>query len=286
MQCVNNLMQLGIAVQNYESAHEILPPGVVDLTGPIQNVPRGYHVGWMLQLLPYLEQKNVARRFDDRRGVYADENRTVRGAMIQTFLCPSDGGPSRRNADSIALNNYAACHHDVEAPIDANNHGVFFPQQQPPSRGYRRRHREYHLSGEKPREEGDLGWASGTRASLRNTGTAINRTGIGAVGFLDLEDTPSEVDENRRRFGPPRRQSQPGGRFRQPTTPAAPNFAFGDGSVRFLKSTINARVYRDLGNRADGRDRQRRSILRPSLRRGTRPRVGRTGTQERCTTGV
>ena len=33
-QCVNNLMQFGIALQSYESAHEILPPGVVSQTGP------------------------------------------------------------------------------------------------------------------------------------------------------------------------------------------------------------------------------------------------------------
>jgi prepilin-type processing-associated H-X9-DG protein len=34
--------------------------------------------------------------------------------------------------------------------------------------------------------------------------------------------------------------------------PGGANFAFGDGSVRFLKSTISPRVYRRLGNRADG----------------------------------
>src|SRR5216684_1150993 len=38
-QCVNNLMQLGIALQNYESAHEVLPPGVVNETGPILEQP-------------------------------------------------------------------------------------------------------------------------------------------------------------------------------------------------------------------------------------------------------
>ena len=30
------------------------------------------------------------------------------------------------------------------------------------------------------------------------------------------------------------------------------NFAFGDGSVRFLKQTIDQSVYRRLGHRADG----------------------------------
>src|SRR3954454_904489 len=108
VQCVNNLMQLGIAVQNYESSHEMLPPGVINPAGPIQNAPTGYHVGWMLQVLPYVEQKNIARRFDDRLGVYAAEHLTARGAMINTFLCPSDAGPHRRNVDGVALNNYAA----------------------------------------------------------------------------------------------------------------------------------------------------------------------------------
>src|SRR4051812_35314780 len=125
VQCVNNLMQLGIALQNYESSHEILPPGVVDASGPVQNLPKGYHASWMLQLLPFLEQRGVARRFDDTVGVYSPENMTARGAIINAFLCPSDGGPSRRNADAVALNNYAACHNDLEAPIDVNNKGVF-----------------------------------------------------------------------------------------------------------------------------------------------------------------
>src|SRR3954462_1508115 len=71
VQCVNNLMNLGIALQNYESSYELLPPGVVDVAGPIQNVPRGYHASWLLQLLPFLEQGTVAKRFDDRVGVYA-----------------------------------------------------------------------------------------------------------------------------------------------------------------------------------------------------------------------
>src|SRR6187551_2927825 len=68
VQCVNNLMQLGIALHNYESSHEILPPGVINPTGPILNTPKGYHAGWMLQLLPFIEQRSVARRYDDAPG--------------------------------------------------------------------------------------------------------------------------------------------------------------------------------------------------------------------------
>src|SRR3954451_14542119 len=63
VQCVNNLMQLGIALHNYESSYEMLPPGSVNPTGPIVNLPRGYHVSWMVQLLPFIEQKSMARNF-------------------------------------------------------------------------------------------------------------------------------------------------------------------------------------------------------------------------------
>ncbi len=49
VQCVNNLMQLGIALHNYESSYEVLPPGSVNPTGPILNVPKGYHFSWMVQ---------------------------------------------------------------------------------------------------------------------------------------------------------------------------------------------------------------------------------------------
>ncbi|MEO6812178.1 MAG: H-X9-DG-CTERM domain-containing protein, partial [Isosphaeraceae bacterium] len=34
--------------------------------------------------------------------------------------------------------------------------------------------------------------------------------------------------------------------------PGGVNVAFGDGSVRFIRSTISPRVYQLLGNRADG----------------------------------
>src|SRR6516165_6794413 len=63
-QCCNNLMQVGIAVQSYESSHEILPPGVVNETSPVLDVPKGYGFGWMTQVLPYLEMKNVYNHFN------------------------------------------------------------------------------------------------------------------------------------------------------------------------------------------------------------------------------
>src|SRR4051812_19759187 len=91
VQCTNNLLQLGVAMGQYASTHQVLPPGVVDVKGPILNLPNGYHHSWAVQILPFLEQKTVYRRFDPRYGVYAMENVSARNVKISTFLCPSDG---------------------------------------------------------------------------------------------------------------------------------------------------------------------------------------------------
>src|SRR6188472_1426796 len=73
-QCCNNLMQMGLAVQSYESSHEMLPPGVVNETGPVLNVPKGYGFGWMTQILPYFEMKNVYNHFNLKVGLYEAPN--------------------------------------------------------------------------------------------------------------------------------------------------------------------------------------------------------------------
>src|SRR5262245_45586899 len=90
-QCRNNLLPLGIALGNYASTHGVLPPCVVEDKGPISNLPVGYHVGWVVQILPFLEEGNIYRRVDFRQGVYAPATATALATQIKGFLCPSDG---------------------------------------------------------------------------------------------------------------------------------------------------------------------------------------------------
>src|SRR6202453_3160600 len=87
--CVNNLLQLGIAMGNYASTHSVLPPGVVNDKGPIVSQPVGYHHGWTVQILPFIDQNNVYRRFDLDDSIYAPSNETAQSVVISTFLCPS-----------------------------------------------------------------------------------------------------------------------------------------------------------------------------------------------------
>jgi prepilin-type N-terminal cleavage/methylation domain-containing protein len=62
-QCSNNLMQLSIAVQNYEAAHGVFPPGVVNPTDPIVEQPLGQHNGWLVQILPYIDKEEAYESF-------------------------------------------------------------------------------------------------------------------------------------------------------------------------------------------------------------------------------
>jgi prepilin-type processing-associated H-X9-DG protein len=240
--CHSNLLQLGIALGNYASTHRVLPPGVVDGKGPITNVPRGYHMGWAVQILPFIEHGNIYRHVDFRRGVYDVANTTAVATRLGLFVCPS----SRGGATS-----YAGCHHDVEAPIDADNHGVL----------YLNSHVGYDDITDGPActillgEAANnllLGWASGTRDTLRNTGSPINARDptipLGKTPFATPAEQRAEF-ESRVDDGLIPLNSVGG--FSSKHGMGA-NFLFCDGSARFLRQQIDPHVYRRLGNRADG----------------------------------
>ena len=166
MQCTNNLLQLGIALGNYASAHRVLPPGVVNDKGPIHNLPSGYHFSWVVQILPFIEKDTIYRRFDFREGVYAPSNETARDNRIQTLICPSS------RVSGIA---YAGCHHDVEAPIAADNKGLLYLNSRIAYDDITDGQACTILLGEITAGGMTMGWASGTSSTLRNTGHGINQ---------------------------------------------------------------------------------------------------------------
>ena len=124
--CQNNVTQLGLSLHSYDFHHEELPPGVTNPDGPIRNEPVGLHVSWIVKILPYLEQNALWRKFDESAGAYAPVNAEVRKTHVGVLVCPSYAGTTKNKELTIARSTYAGCHHDVEAPIDADNHGLLF----------------------------------------------------------------------------------------------------------------------------------------------------------------
>lgn len=194
--CRNNLMQISIALQHYDSSFETLPPGTINPTGPIVNEPKGDHISWIAQILPQLGQQAVARHLDLRAGAYDPRNLPAAKVVIATLNCPSE--LLSWSDDGRALSSYAACHHDVEAPIDATNNGVMFLNSSVRERDLTDGASYTLFAGEKRNEPNDLGWLSGTRATLRNTGTVINATpaaGPAASGVQLILPPPPPLPE-------------------------------------------------------------------------------------------
>jgi prepilin-type N-terminal cleavage/methylation domain-containing protein/prepilin-type processing-associated H-X9-DG protein len=88
--CANNLRQLALAAHAYHDERGSLPPGVV-----IVNTTGGRFAGgtnlWV-ELLPYLEQGNLYNRWDynDYRNNVAGGTDTTTARVLKLFLCPSD----------------------------------------------------------------------------------------------------------------------------------------------------------------------------------------------------
>ncbi|MFN9719089.1 MAG: DUF1559 domain-containing protein [Planctomycetota bacterium] len=233
-QCKNNLMQIGLALHTYELAHEVLPPGCVNPEGPILNVEEKYHMSWAVQLLPALEQSALFGRIDFSEGAYGPANGPIKLVRIAAFECPSD--PHRR----AGAMNYAACFGGDDVPIDVNNNGLLFLNS---SVGYEAIHdgaSNTIMAGEKVAMEGTMtGWMSGTMATLRNTGVAINN------GW----DVNGGGNRGPRSVGVPPSNTSTSGYSSYHNGGA--QFVFADGSVKFLSENINPQTYTRLGNRED-----------------------------------
>ncbi len=249
-QCVNNLMQVGLAVHHFEFNHERLPAGVINPTGPIRNEPIGQQVSWIVQILPHMEEGNAAAQFDIEQGAYAPVNQAVRQHTIRSLICPSD--PFNRREDKVAPSSYVGSHHGQEAPIDADNNGLLFLNSRIRFADIRDGSTYTVLVGEALIAPDNLGWVSGTRATLRNT-SGINireswqpsfrgtQTGMGQGGGDEPDDT-QEAGVVKSLYV---------GGFGSYHTGGA-NFALADGAVRFISQSIDPTLLQHLGNRADG----------------------------------
>ncbi len=182
-QCLNNLYQLSVALSSYHSSQRSFPPGTINDKGPIVHLPVGFHHSWIVQLLPHIDQRLAHRLTKHDQTIYSAANARIRAHTIALLTCPSTGlfGP---------YSCYAAVHHSVETPIDTTNNGIFFLNSHIShddiSDGL-----AYTLAiGEKDTDASDLGWASGTRATLRNFGGGI---GVSAARFGSTPELPIGV---------------------------------------------------------------------------------------------
>ncbi|WP_157605377.1 DUF1559 domain-containing protein [Schlesneria paludicola] len=253
-QCKSNLMQIGVALNNYMMTHRVLPSGSVNNSGPIKSVADGgYHMGWLVQILPFMEQQNTFRRFDFTKSVYDKANSDASGHMFPTLICPA-------NLATLAGSSYRGVHHDFEAPIDMNQNGVLFLNssidEDQISDGFS--HTAYVMETV-GRWGGLLSWASGTRASLGNAVIRkLENTGVAGAdeanvryelhpGTVQVNDVSTLRNELANLEG---QHELVGG----PSSQHADvfNVVMGDGVARSVSKSIDAKVLRNMAHRADG----------------------------------
>jgi len=91
-QCANNLRQLGVAMQNYESTYRCLPAStIVDLntTSTSNNLSWGIHG----RILLFLEQNSLYEQVDITQPW--DYQAAIDALRISVYSCPSDPGADR-----------------------------------------------------------------------------------------------------------------------------------------------------------------------------------------------
>ena len=229
-QCRNNLMQISIALHNYEVAHDCFPPGSVNPTGPVKNTTSDYHMGWIVGLLPFMEQQNLYGKIDRNFGAYHAKNSLARDIVLPTLICPSDW--STRKVNGIGTTNYAGIYNDAEVPIDMKCNGILYLNSSTRYEQITDGSSNTMLVSEKLRAVDSLGWISGTRDTLRNVagfGTATVRPGtLAANGDPLAVGTLSSAHAG------------------------GVQAVFADGSSRFLSNSTSATVLDLLANRQDG----------------------------------
>ena len=266
IRCANNLKQIGLACHNYEGANGKFPYAVMDYQ-PGESTA-SYVTGWIL-LMPYLEQDNVAKRWNPKlpRNSTDDSdgdgytNFMLQQLPIPTYTCPAMTPPSGTSGGSLGTapevrapssyvfsagtptayqaryGSYAASACDgVILPIRNKAYSVD-PSQRDRAGNAQVRMTDIgdgtsntFLAGECDFKPAGV---SSTYGPVWSYGYLYNWTGTS--GGLDRRDGSSDANY---------------GAFRSEHGGA--HFVMADGSVQFIRDSIDPITFRALGTRNDG----------------------------------
>jgi prepilin-type N-terminal cleavage/methylation domain-containing protein/prepilin-type processing-associated H-X9-DG protein len=258
-QCVNNLKQIGLALHNYDTAHQTLPPGYVsnfdsngDDTGP------GW--AWAAMVLPQLEQVNAYTAINFNLNVERPENQTSRLPNVNVFLCPSDQvkpawwamkrdpvtGVPISPICQVAPSNYVGMYGISEPGV--NGEGVFFRNSRVALRDITDGLSQTIAVGERSHQLGEATW----------TGVVVGTVLAPPPGDSDGVGSPRPENSAGMVLGHAGERKGPGdprsdvNQFYSRHAGGGVNFMFADGHVAFLKSTMSYPVYLALATRAGG----------------------------------
>ena len=260
--CANNLKQIGLAVHNYHDVMGAFPPGYISRPGADgDNVGPGW--GWAAMILPQIEQSALFNSVNFSLAIEAPANSTSRLTKVSSFVCPSDSSfrPQFTVVDDsttgtalgapicdVASSDYVGCFGtgDVsDVPGRDRGEGLFF------------RNRSVRIAevvdgtsqtlavGEKSQNLARATWTGAVSHA------AVPITELLAEGGLSPEGGGALVLSHTGELNGPNSKPAHADQFwaRHPT---GVQFAFADGSVRFIKEKRPLAVFQSLATRQGG----------------------------------
>jgi len=251
-QCCNNLRQIGLAIQNYESFRKFFPSGYISqFTANGTDTGPGW--GWAALLLPMLEESNLAGQLDLNLPIEQANVQAVT-TPLPVFLCPSDNREpvwaAMRQSDNtkicdVAEAGYVAMFGTTEPGIDGN--GLFFRNSTVHVREITDGTSQTIAVGERAELLGEATWVG----SVTGAYLAQDPNDNDGVGVFEQEEGSTMV------LGQSGEGKSPG----DPTGendmfysmhPHGVNFVFADAHVAFLTSDTDPQLFEDLSTRAGG----------------------------------
>jgi prepilin-type N-terminal cleavage/methylation domain-containing protein/prepilin-type processing-associated H-X9-DG protein len=276
-QCINNLKQLGLAAANYESAYGSFPIGSHFQFDPVF----GSYVesqSALIGMLGQLEQQPLFNAYNFSRNVYVAANATIYAAGLSALWCPSDptitrtfnafiGADQATGSQNVRFTSYGGCTGtwdpepafygaytkppilpeqvaQVATIINAMN-GIFMYQKSSTMASITDGTSNTMIFAE--RSNVKLALSSGGQGEADNWfwwADAVESDTLFTTLFPINPENKIKLtgDEFTDSYAQSASSNHPGGA----------NFAFADGSVRFLKDTINSWPQNPAGSLPQG----------------------------------
>jgi prepilin-type N-terminal cleavage/methylation domain-containing protein/prepilin-type processing-associated H-X9-DG protein len=264
-QCTNNLKQIALAAMNYHDQNGTFPIG--SPMKPDIAVGGWYYVedqSTFVSMLPQFEQQPLYNAMNFSRSIYAAPNRTVYMTGLSTLWCPSDGqiagkvGHAGQYADNpdlaYAFTSYAGCTGTYfPEPLDYGDCWVKYPTPLTSSSHFMAINAQINGIYQYSKSNSISAITDGTSNTMFYGERANGLFTQGDSGNWDWWGDAVESDTLFTTMFPInafRRVNLTTDEYtdswvESPSSfhPGGANFAFSDGSVRFIKESINTWAY-------------------------------------------